>query len=92
MVPIYYNSSYVGAAHSFDTTRKAGWIAKSLEDDPIDGIEFVETLTLRILRFHHGIAPMSERTVVPGKQLGRCLADLADAEGVDESLESDPAP
>ena len=39
MVPIYYNSSYVGAAHSFDTTRKAGWIAKSLEDDPIDGIE-----------------------------------------------------
>jgi acetoin utilization deacetylase AcuC-like enzyme len=39
MVPIYYNSSYVGAAHSFDTTRKSGWIAKSLEDDPIDGIE-----------------------------------------------------
>lgn len=39
MVPVYYNSFYVGAAHSFDTTRKAGWIAKSLEDDPIDGIE-----------------------------------------------------
>ena len=39
MVPIYYNPSYVGAAHSFDTTRKSGWIAKSLEDDPIDGIE-----------------------------------------------------
>jgi acetoin utilization deacetylase AcuC-like enzyme len=39
MVPIYYNLSYVCAAHSFDTTRKSGWIAKSLEDDPIDGIE-----------------------------------------------------
>jgi len=39
MVPVYYNSSYIGAAHSFDSTRKAGWIAKSLEDDPIDGIE-----------------------------------------------------
>ncbi|MDP9178779.1 MAG: hypothetical protein M3O61_13935, partial [Gemmatimonadota bacterium] len=39
MVPVYYNSSYVGAAHSFDTTRKAGWIAESLVRDPVDGVE-----------------------------------------------------
>jgi hypothetical protein len=39
MIPIYYNPSYVCSGYSFDTTRKAGWIAESLERDPIDGIE-----------------------------------------------------
>jgi acetoin utilization deacetylase AcuC-like enzyme len=39
MVPIYYNPSYVCSGYSFDTTRKAGWIAESLERDRIDGIK-----------------------------------------------------
>jgi hypothetical protein len=39
VLPVFYNDSYVCAAHSFDTTRKAGWIAESLARDPIEGVE-----------------------------------------------------
>ncbi|RVW03663.1 arginase family protein [Rhodococcus spongiicola] len=38
---IYYSPEYVGAAYGFDTTRKAGWIADSLTDRPIDGVELL---------------------------------------------------
>lgn len=38
---IYYSDDYVLAAHGFDTTRKAAWVAESLRVDPIDGIELV---------------------------------------------------
>ena len=48
MVPIYYNPSYVCSGYSFDTTRKAGWIAESLERDPIDGIEIRKDLMYEI--------------------------------------------
>lgn len=39
---LYYSPNYVGAGHSFDTTRKARWIADSLAATPILGIELVE--------------------------------------------------
>jgi acetoin utilization deacetylase AcuC-like enzyme len=39
---LYYSADYVLAAHSFDTTRKAGWIAESLRADPIEGVALVE--------------------------------------------------
>lgn len=38
---IYYSPDYVGAAYGFDTTRKAAWIADSLTDRPIDGVELL---------------------------------------------------
>jgi acetoin utilization deacetylase AcuC-like enzyme len=38
-VPVFFSPEYVVAAHSFDTTRKAGWVAESLAADPIDGVE-----------------------------------------------------
>ena len=76
MVPIYYNSSYVGAAHSFDTTRKAGWIAESLEDDPIDGIEIrsPKSLTARQVSVVHDRAYV--RAVKTGEPRG-----LAESQG-----------
>jgi acetoin utilization deacetylase AcuC-like enzyme len=41
-VRIYYSPKYVGSEHAFDTTRKAKWIADSLAESPIPGIELVE--------------------------------------------------
>lgn len=42
MVNLYYSPSYVGSGYSFDTTRKAKWIADSLQAQPIPGIDLVE--------------------------------------------------
>ncbi len=38
---VFYDAQYVKAAHEFDTTRKAGWIAASLVEDPILGVGLV---------------------------------------------------
>jgi len=38
---LFYEPAYVGAAHSFETTRKSGWIAASLAQSPIQGVEVV---------------------------------------------------
>jgi acetoin utilization deacetylase AcuC-like enzyme len=37
-VRLFHSPEYVGAAYSFETTRKAGWIADSLATDPIAGL------------------------------------------------------
>lgn len=37
----YYSTRYVLAAHDFETTRKARWVADSLTDLPIAGVELV---------------------------------------------------
>jgi acetoin utilization deacetylase AcuC-like enzyme len=42
MVRVYYSPGYVGSGHAFETTRKARWIADSLADSPIPGIELAE--------------------------------------------------
>ncbi len=42
MVPVYYSPMYVGSGYAFDTTRKSRWIAESLSESPIPGIELVE--------------------------------------------------
>jgi hypothetical protein len=36
---LFYSPEYVLAQHSFDTTRKAQWVADSLQDLPIPGVE-----------------------------------------------------
>ena len=38
---VFYSPDYVAASESFDTTRKAGWIAESLQREPIPGVELV---------------------------------------------------
>ena len=38
---IFYSPRYTIATHSFETTRKSGWIAESLAREPIAGIELV---------------------------------------------------
>ena len=52
---LYYSPSYVAAEHAFDTTRKAKWIADSLDDDPIEKIRLPEPTPLseeQICRVH----------------------------------------
>jgi acetoin utilization deacetylase AcuC-like enzyme len=39
MVRVYYSPAYVLSGHAFDTTRKARWIADSLSESPVPGIE-----------------------------------------------------
>ena len=38
---VYFDSDYVASGHSFDTTRKAGWVADSLVGQPIGGVTLV---------------------------------------------------
>lgn len=45
-VRVCYTPAYVGAAHAFETTRKARWVADSLAADPIAGIELVPNAAL----------------------------------------------
>lgn len=55
MIPIFYSADYCGAEYSFETTRKASWIAESLVDRPIRGLKVVEPtpLDLNILASVH---------------------------------------
>jgi len=46
VVRVFYSSKYVSSGHAFDTTRKAKWIADSLADSPISGIELIEPVPL----------------------------------------------
>jgi acetoin utilization deacetylase AcuC-like enzyme len=46
VVSVYYSPMYVGAGFAFDTTRKAKWIADSISESPIPGIELVEPVPL----------------------------------------------
>lgn len=52
---LFFSPDYVAAAESFDTTRKSGWIAESLERDPISGVKLVapESLTFEQLAVVH---------------------------------------
>jgi acetoin utilization deacetylase AcuC-like enzyme len=43
---LYYSPDYVGSTHAFETTRKAKWIADSLDCSPIDGVELVRPQSL----------------------------------------------
>jgi acetoin utilization deacetylase AcuC-like enzyme len=46
MVRVYYSAAYAGAGYAFDTTRKARWVAESLAESPIPGVELVEPAPL----------------------------------------------
>lgn len=43
---LYFSPDYVGSAHAFDTTRKAGWVADSLAAAPIPGVTLAEPVPL----------------------------------------------
>ncbi len=39
---VFYSPAYVAAGFSFETTRKASWVAASLDAEPIAGVDLVE--------------------------------------------------
>lgn len=41
-IDIFFGEAYVAAGHSFDTTRKAGFLAEDLTDRPADGVRIIE--------------------------------------------------
>jgi acetoin utilization deacetylase AcuC-like enzyme len=45
---IFYSPDYIAARHPFDTTRKAGWIAESLRQRPISGVDIVRPRPLTV--------------------------------------------
>ena len=45
-VRVCYSPAYVGAAHAFETTRKAAWVAQSLQSRPIEGLSLVGNASL----------------------------------------------
>ena len=46
MVRVFYSPACAGSGHAFDTTRKATWIADSLAESAISGIELLEPAPL----------------------------------------------
>lgn len=57
-VGVCYSPAYVGAAHAFETTRKAAWVANSLTTHPIPGLGLVgnPSLTAAHLAVAHSAA------------------------------------
>ncbi len=45
-VKVFYTSAYAGSGHAFETTRKARWVAQSLQSVPIPGIEVMPHASL----------------------------------------------
>lgn len=67
-MPVFYSEEYVGAAMSFETTRKARWIADSLAADPIPGLRLTPNAPLRVADLERVHAPAyvaAVRTGVP---------------------------
>ena len=76
MVRVFYSERYVGSGYSFATTRKSKWLAYSLEQSPIAGLNLVEPKALtedQVLAVH---SPEYVRAVQTGEPRG-----LAESQG-----------
>jgi acetoin utilization deacetylase AcuC-like enzyme len=76
LIYLYYSPVYVGSGYSFDTTRKAKWVADSLLDAPIPGIELVEPSPLT----ERDVARVHRAHFVDAVRTGQS-ADLAESQG-----------
>jgi acetoin utilization deacetylase AcuC-like enzyme len=72
-VGVCYSPAYVGAAHAFETTRKSAWVAESLAQRPIPGIELVGNLPLAPALLARAHAPAYIQAVRTGRP--RALAE-----------------
>lgn len=67
-VPIFYSPAYVLAGFSYETTRKARWVAESLEREPIPRVEIVAPASLAegdVARVHDPVYVQAVRTGQP---------------------------
>src|SRR5688500_16166004 len=63
---VFYSPAYVGAAHGFDTTRKARMVADSLVSDAIGGVELVQPRPLTFEQVSSVHDPAHVRAVMTG--------------------------
>ena len=76
MTRVFYSPTYAGSDYAFDTTRKSRWIAESLAQCPINGIELVEPTPLRAEQ----IAQIHDPKYVEAVRTGN-PKDLAESQG-----------
>lgn len=76
MTRVFFSPAYVASGFSFDTTRKAKWIAESLTTTPIAGIELAEPLSLTEQQVAEVHTPDYINAVRSGKPV-----DLAQSQG-----------
>ena len=77
-VKLFYSSDYVAASESFDTTRKAKWIADSLVADPTAGVELTAPARLEF----DEIAAVHDKAYVEAVRSGE-VRDLAESSSFD---------
>jgi acetoin utilization deacetylase AcuC-like enzyme len=70
---LFYSPAYVLAGYAFDTTRKSGWIAESLAQDPIPGVEIAAPTALTAAEVEAIHAPAYVAAVRTGQP--RALAE-----------------
>ena len=73
---LFFSPDYVAAAESFDTTRKSGWIAESLEKNPVQGVDIVAPTSLNF----EEIAWVHDPKYVKAVRIGE-PRDLAQSQG-----------
>src|SRR5262245_49895849 len=78
VVRVYYSPAYSSAGYAFDPTRKAGWVADSLSESPIPGIELIEPPPLTSDQVAAVHDPGYVRAVRTGRPRG-----LAESQGFD---------
>lgn len=61
---LFYGPEYVLAAAEFDTTRKAAWVAESLLERPVHGVELVAP------------APLAAEDITPGARQNMGVASV----------------
>jgi acetoin utilization deacetylase AcuC-like enzyme len=72
-LPVFYTDAYVGAAHAFETTRKARWVAQSLSGRPISGLRLSPNAPLSASELERVHAPAYVAAVRSGEP--RALAE-----------------
>ena len=73
---VFFSAEYAVAGHAFDTTRKAAWVAGSLADRPIDGVELTEPRPATAAELETVHDPDHVRAVRTGRPRG-----LAESQG-----------
>ena len=72
--------------------EEADDVGRHVLADAVDVVELAPRLALGVGGVGHRLAPARERAVVARQELRRRLADLRDAERIDEAVERDAAP
>jgi acetoin utilization deacetylase AcuC-like enzyme len=78
MLTVFYSPEYVAAAYAFPTTRKAAWVADSLVNAPISGVQLVAPTALtreQLIRVHDPDYVRAVETGIP--------RNLAESQGFD---------